>query len=111
MIDTNRKTITEHKYINVRFLIESTVEGTIAALQALEVQGWVGMDYDDDGDVTFIRTRLETDEEYDKRMALVEDFEKRRIKDMDRERKHRYQQDLKLKEEFGEFREYWEEGK
>ena len=111
MTDTNRKTITEHKYVHVRHIIELTVENTIVALQALGAQGWVGMDYDDDGDVTFIRTRLETDEEYYKRMALVEDFEKRRIKDMDRERKHRYQEYLKLKEEFGEFREYWEEGK
>ena len=111
MIDTNRKTITEHKYVHVRHLIESTVEGTIAALQALEVQGWAGMDYDDDGDVTFIRTRLETDEEYDKRIAMEEDFEKRRIRDIDHQRKQRYQQYLKLREEFGEFREYWEEGK
>ena len=101
MIDTNRKTITEYKYINVRFLIVPTVKDTIAALQAFEVQGWVGMDYDDDGDVTFIRTRLETDEEYEKRIAMEEDDEKRRIRSIDGQRMRRYQNYLKLKEEFG----------
>lgn len=101
MIDTNRKTITEHKYVNVGHLIESTVEDTIVALQALGAQGWVGMEYDYDGDVIFTQTRLETDEEYEKRIAMEEVFEKRRIKDIDEQRMRRYQNYLKLKEEFG----------
>ena len=101
MIDTNRKTITEHKYVNVGFLIESTVKDTIVALQALGAQGWWGMEYDDDGDVTFTQTRLETDEEYDKRIAMEEDDEKRRIRSIDGQRMRRYQNYLTLKEEFG----------
>ena len=96
MSDTNRRTITEHKCINARFLIESTVRSTIESFQALEMEGWVGMDYDDSGsDVTFTQTRLENDVEYNNRIALETTEEKRRYE-------RRYQNYLKLKEEFGE---------
>ena len=102
MIETNRKTITEHKYINARFLIESTVRSTIESLQALEMEGWVGMDYDDsDSDVIFTQTRLETDEEYNHRIAMEKDAKDRAKMHKARDREHRYQNYLKLKEEFG----------
>ena len=102
MIETNRKTITEHQYINARFLIESTVRSTIESLQALEMGGWVRMDYDDsDSDVTFTRTRLETNEEYNIRLARERDAEDRAKVHKARDRESRYQQYLKLKEEFG----------
>ena len=111
MIDTNRRTITEHKCINARFLIESTVRSTIESFQALEMEGWVGMDYDDSGsDVTFTQTRLETDEEYNIRIARERDAEDRAKVHKARDRERRYQNYLKLKEEFGEFREHWQEG-
>jgi len=100
MIETKRRTVTEYKYINAIHLIETTVRDTIVALQALGVQGWVGMDYDSsDGEVTFTQTRLETDEEHNYRIAMEKNAESR-AKVRDRER--RYQDYLKLKEEFGE---------
>jgi hypothetical protein len=103
MIDTNRRTITEHKCINARFLIESTVRSTIESFQALEMEGWVGMDYDDSGsDVTFTQTRLETDEEYNQRIKAETAWKQRAEKQLERARESRYQQYLKLKEEFGE---------
>ena len=102
MIDTNRRTVTEHKYINARFLIESTVRSTIESLQALEMEGWVGMDYDDyDGDVTFTQTRLETDEEYNQRIKEETDWKQRAEKQLEKARESRYRNYLKLKEEFG----------
>jgi hypothetical protein len=102
MIDTNRRTVTEHKYINARFLIETTVRDTIVALQALEGEGWVEMNYDDsDGDVTLTQRRLETDEEYNQRIALEKDSEDRAKVHKARDRERRYQNYLKLKEEFG----------
>jgi hypothetical protein len=105
MIDTNRRTVTKHMYINARFLIETTVRETIVALQALEAEGWVGMDYDndDDGDVTFTQTRLETDEEYNYRINAETQWAKcaEKQKQLEKERERRYQDYLKLKEEFG----------
>ena len=95
MIETNRRTITEHKYIDARYLIEYTVRETIVALQALEMEGWVGIDYDiSDGGVTFTKTRLETDEEYDDRTKAQARWAQKEVE-------YRYQAYLKLKEEFG----------
>ncbi len=95
MTETNRKIITEHKYINAIHLIETTVQDTIWALQRLEMEGWVGMDYDNnDGDVTFTRTRLETDEEYNNRTKAQTQWAQKEVD-------YRYQAYLKLKEEFG----------
>lgn len=95
MTDTNRKTITEKKYINAIHLIETTVQDTITALQRLGMEGWVGMDYDAmDADVTFTRTRLETDEEYDDRTKAQARWAQKEVE-------HRYQAYLKLKEKFG----------
>jgi hypothetical protein len=102
MSDTNRKTITDYKYINARFLIETTVRSTIESLQALEMEGWVGMDYDySDSDVIFTQTRLENDEEYNHRIAMEKDAEDRAKKHKERDRECRHQDYLKLKEEFG----------
>jgi hypothetical protein len=102
MIETNRRTITEHKYIDARYLIEYTVRETIVALQALEMEGWVGIDYDiSDGGVTFTKTRLETDEEYNHRIAMEKDAKDRAEKQLEKVRERRYQDYLKLKEEFG----------
>ena len=100
MTDTNRKTVTAHKYIGFFDFFQPSVQEMILYLENLKVQGWTGMNYDEE-DVTLTQRRLETDEEYETRIAMEEDFKKRRIRDMDRERKHRYQQYLKLKEEFG----------
>ena len=100
MIDTNRKTVTTHKYIHFVDFFQSSVEKTAVYIRELSEDGWTGIDYAE-CDVALIRTRLETDEEYEERIAMEEDFEKRRIKDIDGQRKRRYQQYLKLKEEFG----------
>ena len=110
MTDTNRKTVTQHKYIHFVDFFQSSVEETAVYIRKLWEEGWTSIVYDE-LEVTLTQRRLETDEEYDKRIAMEEDFEKRRIKDIDGQHKRRYQQYLKLKEEFGEFREYWEEGK
>ena len=100
MIDTNRKTITEHKYIGFSDFFQPSVQEMILYLENLKVQGWTGMNYDEE-DVTLTQTRLENEIEYENRIAMEEDFEKRRIKDIDGQHKRRYQQYLKLKEEFG----------
>ena len=101
MIDTNRKTVTAHKYIGFFDFFQPSVQEMILYLENLKVQGWTGMNYDEEDDVTLTQTRLENDVEYENRMAMEEDFEKRRIREIDHQRKHRYQQYLKLREEFG----------
>ena len=110
MTDTNRKTITQTKYIHFVDFFKSSVEETAVYIRKLWEEGWTSIDYDE-CEVTLTQTRFETDEEYDKRIAMEEEFEKRRIKDIDGQRKRRYQDYLRLREEFGEFREHWEEGK
>ena len=100
MIDTNRKTVTKHKFICFFDFFQFSVQEMILYLENLKVQGWTEMNYDED-DVLLTQTCLETDEEYENRIKMEEDFEKRCISDSDNQRKLRYQQYLKLKEEFG----------
>jgi hypothetical protein len=76
------------------------VEQTAVYIRKLWEEGWTGIEYDE-SEVILTQMRLETDEEYEERIAMEEDLEKWRISDIDHQRKHRYQQYLKLKEEFG----------
>jgi hypothetical protein len=101
MINTNRRTITKYQFVSFFDFFQPSVQEMILYLENLKVQGWTGMNYDED-EVTLTQRRLETDEEYEKRIAMEEEFEKRRIKDIDGQRKRRYQDYLRLKEEFGE---------
>ena len=111
MIDTNRRTITLRKYLSVSEFVQSTVEGMIEYLQALGVEGWTRVDYDDsDNDITLTQQRLETNEEYADRLAREKDAKDRAKMHKARDRERRYKDYLKLKEEFGEFREHWQEG-
>jgi hypothetical protein len=100
MIDTNRKTITQHKYIHFVDFFQSSVEETAVYIRELWKEGWTGIEYDE-SEVTLTQRRLETDEEYEERIKMEEDFEKRRIREIDYQLKQRYLQYLKLKEEFG----------
>jgi hypothetical protein len=110
MIETNRKTVTKHKFVHFEDFFQSDVEQTAVYIQKLWEEGWTEIEYDE-SEVTLTQRRLETVKEYEERIKMEEDFEKRRISDIDHQRKHRYQQYLKLKEEFGEFREHWQEAK
>ena len=111
MIDTNRRTIPDYTCICADDFIRPTVKQMIEYLETLEGEGWVVIKYDnEDNDITLTQWRLETDEEYNHRVALEKNAESHAKvhKALDRER--RYQDYLKLKEEFGEFREHWQEG-
>ena len=75
-------------------VFDGKLDYIISVLQKCKEDGWEGIDYDyDDGEKEYYvyKTRLETDEEYEKRMELEEQLkENRRIQ---------YDQ---LKKEFGE---------
>ena len=100
MIDTNRKTVTTHKYIHFIDFFQSSVEETAVYIRKLSEEGWTGIDYAE-CEVALIRTRLETDEEYEERIAMETNFEQRAETQKEWARKSRYEQYLKLKEEFG----------
>jgi hypothetical protein len=75
----------------------------IEYLETLEGEGWDVIKYDnEDNDITLTQRRLETDEEYNHRIALEKDSEDRAKVHKARDRERRYQNYLKLKEEFGE---------
>ena len=100
MIDTNRKTVTQHKYIHFVDFFQSSVEKTAVYIRELSEEGWTGIDYDE-CEVTLTQRRLETDEEYEERIAMETNFKQRAETLKELARKSRYEQYLKLKEEFG----------
>ena len=100
MIDTNRKTVTKHKFISFFHFFQPSVQEMILYLENLKVQGWTGMNYDEE-DVNLTQTRLETDEEYEERIAMETNFKQRAETQKEWARKSRYEQYLRLKEEFG----------
>jgi predicted nucleotide-binding protein (sugar kinase/HSP70/actin superfamily) len=103
MSDTDRKTITDYKYICADDFIRPTVKQMAEYLKTLEEQGWDVLKYDnDDNDVALAQRRLETDEEYNHRIAMEKDANDRAKVHKARDRESRYQNYLKLKEEFGE---------
>jgi len=83
--------------------LQPTVKQMIEYLETLAEEGWNEIECDDsDNDVLRLRRRLETDEEYNHRIAMEKDAEDRAKKHKARDRERRYQDYLKLKEEFGE---------
>jgi len=102
MIDTNRRTITGYVYICADDFIRPTVKQMIEYLETLEGEGWDVIKYDnEDNDITLTQRRLETDEEYNLRIAMEKDSKDRAKVNKARDRERRYQNYLKLKEEFG----------
>jgi hypothetical protein len=102
MIDTNRRNVTKYTYICADDFIRPTVKQMIEYLETLEGEGWAGVHYDnEDNDITLTQQRLETDEEYNRRIALEKDAKDRAKMHKARNRESRYQDYLKLKEEFG----------
>ena len=103
MINTNRRTITDYVYICADDFIRPTVKQMAEYLKTLEEQGWDAIKYDaEDNDVNLSQRRLETDEEYNQRIAREKDAKDRAKMHKARDRERRYQDYLKLKKEFGE---------
>lgn len=74
--------------------IDGKIDDIISTLQKCKEDGWEGIDYDyyDGGREYYVyRTRIETDEEYEKRVGVEEQWKENRRK--------QYEQ---LKKEFGE---------
>ena len=102
MIETNRRTVTGYIYICADDFIRPTVKQMIEYLETLEGEGWDVIKYDpEDNDVTLTQRRLETDEEYNHRIAMEKDAKDRAKVHKARDRERRYQTYLNLKKEFG----------
>lgn len=104
MIETNRRVVTKYEYINLEDFIKPTVKQMAEYLETLGEEGWGEIEYDpgDPECIALLRRRLETDEEYNRRIFWEKEAEDRAKKHKARDRERRYQDYLKLKEEFGE---------
>ena len=112
MTETDRKTRTDNKFFLPEEVFQPTLGETIIYLGDLRDQGWERVKYDNaNEEVVLSRDRPETDEEYAHRLWL-ESETKASLDEGEKLRKRaRFEVYLRLREEFGEFREYWEEGK
>ena len=89
----SRITIKERKDFYLYGEFDSKLDILISVLQKCKKDGWEGIDYDYyDGEKEYYlyKTRLETDEEYEKRMELEE-----------QQKENRRKQFEQLKKEFG----------
>jgi hypothetical protein len=103
MSDTNRQIVTKYEYINLIDFIKPTVKQTAEYLETLEEEGWgeIKFDPEDPECISLLQHRLETDEEYNRRITWEKDAEDRAKKHKVQGRERRYRDYLKLKEEFG----------
>ena len=102
MTETNRQVVTRNLYLPVCIFLQPTVKQMIEYLEILAEEGWSEIEYDDsDDDLTLSQRRLETDEEYNRRIFWEKEAEDRAKAHRTRDRERRYQDYLKLKEEFG----------
>jgi len=93
-MNTERKKIKEKKDFYWYGEFDTSIDNLISTLQKCKEDGWEGIDYDYcDGDKEYLlyKERLETDEEYEKRM-----------KQKQQQKEYRRQQFEQLKKEFGE---------
>lgn len=94
-MNTERITTKEKKDFHWYGSFETKIDSIISSLQRCKEDGWEGIDYDYDYDgkkeYYLYRNRIETDEEYEKRM-----------KEEELQKEYRRMQFEQLKKEFGE---------